>query len=337
MINFTKSNKKTHGFTIIELIVIILVIGILAAVGVVSYGSWKTSIITTQLKSDLNGVAAAMENARNFGNGYPSTIPSTFIPSSGVTLSGGGLNSGANYCVDATNNNQSYRITNKNIAKLGVCSDPQRDRLSVIKWTSWALGTGSVTGYSANGTSNSRIINTNPWGVSDIVWDSYGYDATGPNGGWNGNFFPIDNTKMYRFSTWVRRKTIGNGPFYFGTSGGGASVLNRSDAAVNGNPYFSATGWWGNANQWYLVVGYVWPAGSGIGATMSETGIYALDGTKVQAGSDFIWQPTTTSSNHRSYLYYSGDPTTNQQWYQPRVDVVDGTEPTISELLNNIF
>lgn len=208
-------------------------------------------------------------------------------------------------------------------------------RRSIINWDSWTVGAGGATGYSVNGTSNSRIIDTNPWGVSDIVWDSYGYDAAGPNGGWNGSSFPIDNTKMYRFSTWVRRETIGTGSFYLGTHGYPDAVLNRSNAASNSNPYFSATGWWGNVNQWYLVVGYVWPAGSGTGATMPQSGIYALDGTKIASNSDYIWQPTTTSSNHRSYLFYSGDPATNQQWYQPRVDIIDGTEPTVTELLNN--
>jgi len=91
----------------------------------------------------------------------------------------------------------------------------------------------------------------------------------------------------------------------------------------------------GPVNQWYLAVGYVWPAGSGTGAAMPESGIYALDGTKIASSSDFVWQPTTTSSYHRSYLFYSTDITTNQQFYQPRINVIDGTEPTVTELRNN--
>jgi hypothetical protein len=38
---------------------------------------------------------------------------------------------------------------------------------------------------------------------------------------------------------------------------------------------------------------------------------------------------------HRVYHYYCGDNTSRFQLFNPRVDVCDGTEPTISDLLNN--
>ena len=88
---------------------------------------------------------------------------------------------------------------------------------------------------------------------------------------------------------------------------------------------------------WYLVTGYVWPSNSGTGASMQESGIYDMNGTRLYANSDFIWQNTTTTARHRTYMYYSTDTSTNQQFYQPRVDVVDGTEPTITELIKNSY
>ncbi len=94
-------NRPT-GFTIVEIIVVIVVIGILATVTAVSYSGWNKRIIETQIKSDLKGAASAMESYRNFNNNYPDSIPSSFEPSQDVVLSGGGLGDGAEYCIDAS-------------------------------------------------------------------------------------------------------------------------------------------------------------------------------------------------------------------------------------------
>lgn len=95
--------KHKNGFTIVELLVIIVVIGILAGISVVGYGSWRARVAQAEVKSDLNGVYGAMENARNFGNGYPASIPNSFQPSEGVTVT---YISGdeRSYCVEARSN-----------------------------------------------------------------------------------------------------------------------------------------------------------------------------------------------------------------------------------------
>lgn len=193
----------------------------------------------------------------------------------------------------------------------------------------WTIGTTQAsTGFNANGDGNSRILDTNPYGGNTCVWDVSNQDATSDaDGGWNSSSFPIDNTKMYRFSTWVRRKTIGNGSFYLGLYGynsasSNVGVLARSNAANNTNPYFTATGWWGSANTWYLVVGHVWPVGSGTGSNHPESGIYTVDGTKISNIGDYVWRTDNARSLHRSYLYYSTDTATNQQWWNPRAEIV---------------
>ena len=74
-------NKFRSAFTIVELIVVISVIAILAAIVLVSYGAWRTSTATSSLKSDLGHVASAMESSRTFSGTYPLVIPSTFTAS----------------------------------------------------------------------------------------------------------------------------------------------------------------------------------------------------------------------------------------------------------------
>ena len=95
--------EHKNGFTIVELLVIIVVVGVLAGITVVGYGAWRTRVAQAEVKSDLNGVYGAMENARNFGNGYPTSIPSSFQSSEGVTVTyvSGDAKS---YCVEARSN-----------------------------------------------------------------------------------------------------------------------------------------------------------------------------------------------------------------------------------------
>lgn len=97
----SKLARFKKGFTIIELLVVIAVIGVLATIVVVGYNGWKHTTLVAQVKSDLNGLASAMENARNFGTGYPATLPSSFTPSSGDTITLTSTSATA-YCIDAT-------------------------------------------------------------------------------------------------------------------------------------------------------------------------------------------------------------------------------------------
>jgi phage-related protein len=212
--------------------------------------------------------------------------------------------------------------------------------LSVINMSSWVPGTtGSATGYTQNGDGNSRIIDSTPYGDLGTVWDVSNQDAaTDADGGWNSAIFDIDNTKLYRFSVWIRRKNIGNGFSYLGLEGldsGNADVgvLIRSSGAVSTNPYFYSASWPYTAGQWMLLVGHVWPVGSGTGAAHVDTGVYNTSGTKVTNMIDFVWQTNSVKSLHRSYLFNSTDTATNQQFYDPRVDIVTGLQPTISELV----
>ena len=96
------SHRTTQhsGFTIVELIVIIVVIGVLAGISIFGYGAWQKNTRTTQVKSDLKAAAAAMEDARNFNNEYPASAATIFTPSEGVSLSGGRTSSD-NFCVRA--------------------------------------------------------------------------------------------------------------------------------------------------------------------------------------------------------------------------------------------
>ena len=206
----------------------------------------------------------------------------------------------------------------------------------------WTVSSGSATGYSQNGDGNSRIIDTNPWGYNDIIWDVSGQDAASDaDGGFNSSIVDIDQTQTYRFSCWINRNVQGNGNTYLGTYGYSAAdanvgVLLRSTGASSTNPYFTSSTWSRSNDVWYLVVGHVWALGSGTGSLHEDSGFYEVNGTKTTTSlSDYVWSATSVRTVIRSYLYYSTNTATQQQWYQPRVDKCDGTEPSIQDLLDD--
>jgi hypothetical protein len=220
---------------------------------------------------------------------------------------------------------------------------------SIINTNSWAAGqTGSVAGYAANetnSTENARVNATDPWNNTSVVWETRASGDGNNDGGWNTDWFNIDNTKTYRFAVWMRRTSASTGgTFYFGLYGTGVTGgVNRNDGGgVEGNPYWecASTSKY-TQNQWYLFIGHCYGWNSSYPVKHSETGIYTIAGGTTQVadhnycniGGDVRWLSDSSSGLHRTYHFYCGDNTTRLQFAFPRVDLLDGNEPTIAELL----
>lgn len=95
---------KHKGFTIVELIIVIIVIAILASITVIGYGAWRERSAKTEVMSDLNNAALAMNNYRNFNtNGQPpSSLGATgFKASPNVDVSMP-INISSQFCVQAS-------------------------------------------------------------------------------------------------------------------------------------------------------------------------------------------------------------------------------------------
>ena len=250
------------------------------------------------------------------------------------------------------------RIVTEKLALALDANNSQKTNFNISNLLSpypWTVGTGSETFYLRNGTDaeNERVVDTNPFGDTDIVWQSPSNDATSnADGGWNTSKFDIDTSKTYRFSIWVRKKTIvGDGRFYLGihgfnSSGTNIGVIRRSNGTTSTNHYFANPRFDNSdmnpttsVNEWILVVGHVFPEGSGTGSDHPDSGIYETDGSKkisYSGAKDCVWNTGTTQAIHRSYQYYSTTTNEIQQWWAPRVDVCDGTEPTIKQLLAGV-
>jgi hypothetical protein len=206
--------------------------------------------------------------------------------------------------------------------------------------STWVLGSqGSQTGFNRNGDTAENVIETRrtPYGTAEKVWVGYNLDTfsgePGQDGGWNSDSFPVDKTKLYRFSVWLRKldttPVSTSGSSYLGCGGSTVSTLTgTSTDSVNSNPYF-----WAGAlplNDWYLLVGYVHPAGDL--TTTHSSKMYNTAGQVVSNGSDFRWLPSTTTSYHRSYLYYCTEAGIQQEFWNPRVEVVTSVNDPIDIL-----
>lgn len=99
------------AFTIIELAVVILIIGILSTLSFFAFNAWRDKVAEAEIQNDLKGVYSAMESAKNWSNGYPvlnagtvfdgnDMTKSIFTQSSGVTITYH-QGDGGSYCIDA--------------------------------------------------------------------------------------------------------------------------------------------------------------------------------------------------------------------------------------------
>lgn len=95
----SNTTRRSAGFTIVELIVVISIVAILAVITAVGYGAWQSSLKEDQVKNDLIAAAGTMEEARTFSDEYPLTLPASFTAGEGieVVLSVPGTDA---YCID---------------------------------------------------------------------------------------------------------------------------------------------------------------------------------------------------------------------------------------------
>jgi prepilin-type N-terminal cleavage/methylation domain-containing protein len=125
-------NQPATGFTIVELLVVVVVIGILASIALVSYAGISQRAVASSLQSDLSGSANRLKMF-NVDNGvYPSTIDcaqadsSTNLclrPSSGSSFTRYNVQntSPQTFCLQENNGTTYYAIQNDTAPSVTVC------------------------------------------------------------------------------------------------------------------------------------------------------------------------------------------------------------------------
>ena len=76
MLGFLNKMKKVghKGFTLVELMIVVAIIGILAAIAIPQFAAYRTRAFNTAAQSDLRNLRTAMEAYFADNQSYPPTI-----------------------------------------------------------------------------------------------------------------------------------------------------------------------------------------------------------------------------------------------------------------------
>ena len=86
--------RDTRGFSLIELLIVVVIIGVLAAIAIPRFSNTKEKAFDAAAKSDLRNALSAEEAYMYDHQSYAGLASLTITTSSGVLLGGGGSASG---------------------------------------------------------------------------------------------------------------------------------------------------------------------------------------------------------------------------------------------------
>jgi len=208
-------HKQVSGFTIVELLIVIVVIGVLAAVVIVAYSGIQERARASAASSALTQAAKkiALWQIDN-----PGSVP-TSLSDAGVTSSGSAsyqysqTNSGTGYCITATVGTTSYYLnsTTQTTPISGGCAGHGVGGVGAI--TNLATNPSAETNagwYSNNGATHATSYDTSisRSGAKSLESHNLGSDSTLMSiygaGGLTGNGFAVGSNKTYTVSAYGR-------------------------------------------------------------------------------------------------------------------------------------
>lgn len=109
---YSKGMKKAHGFTIVELLIVVVIIAILAAISIALYNNTIQRANAASAQSAAKQAATKLRVAYELNGSYPANLSEAGIQDTNSTYQYTPNNntSPASFCITATSGNASYFV-----------------------------------------------------------------------------------------------------------------------------------------------------------------------------------------------------------------------------------
>jgi len=161
----TKANPKLSGFTIVELLVVIVIIGILAAITIVAYTGISQRAVVASIQSDLTSSSQRLKMYYVDHGTYPQTLDGSNCPTGP---------SDTNYCLKASSGNTySYSSSSPYSSFVLVATNTNGARYLITNSTATAvLSANWIAGIAATAMAGKYVYNAD-LGSTYTYEDSY--------------------------------------------------------------------------------------------------------------------------------------------------------------------
>jgi len=239
--------KDSNAFTIVELLVVIVVIGILATITMVSYTGISGKATVASLQSDLSNATKQLKIFNVDNNNYPISIfdcPTPAIGNACLKVSSGNSYQYAVstnkqiYCLTASSSGNNYHTTQEGQNLAGPCPIISVDAGNILSYP----GTGTTWNDLSGNNRNGSLVG----GVGYVASGGGAFSFNGTSSYLSAMINPIGNNAPFSMYAWFNTSTTYTYEPGIVVLGYGVEVVMQMSGQIKG--------WWWNGVTYPQVV-----------------------------------------------------------------------------------